>query len=82
MAKVEVGCGGIETKFDAERAAEGEFFCELFACVDVGEARKKGIRRHGVRLICEGREVKAIRSKNWVKGCGLIKRGWRVGYVS
>jgi hypothetical protein len=36
MAKVEVGGGGIEAKFDAERAAEGEFFCELFAGMDVG----------------------------------------------
>ena len=65
---MEIGGGGIETKFDAERAAEGEFFSELFAGMDVGEARKKGFRRHGVRLICEGREVKAIRLKSWVKG--------------
>lgn len=65
---MEVGGGGIETKFDAERAAEGEFFCELFAGMDVGEAREQGFRRHEVILICEGREVKAIRSKSWVKG--------------
>ena len=65
---MEIGGGGIEAKFDAEGAAEGEFFCELFACVNVGEARKKGFRGHGVRLICEGREVKAIRLKSWVKG--------------
>jgi hypothetical protein len=36
VAKVEIGGGGIEAKFDAERAAEGEFFCELFAGMDVG----------------------------------------------
>ena len=36
MTKVEIGRGGIEAKFDAERAAEGEFFCELFAGMDVG----------------------------------------------
>ena len=65
---MEIGGGGVETKFDAERAAEGEFFGELFPGMDVGEARKKGFRGHGVRLICEGREVKAIRSKSWVKG--------------
>jgi hypothetical protein len=70
VTKVEIGRGGIEAKFDAERAAEGEFFCELFAGMDVGETRKKGFRRHGVRLICEGREVKAIRSKSWAKGVG------------
>ena len=62
---MEIGGGGIETKFDAEGAAEGEFFCELFAGMDVGQARKKGFRRHGVRLICEGREVKAIRWGRW-----------------
>ena len=33
---MEIGGGGIETKFDAERAAEGEFFGELFAGMDVG----------------------------------------------
>ena len=48
--------------------------------MDVGETRKKGFRGHGVRLICEGREVKAIRSKSWVKGGGLKKKGWRVGF--
>ena len=70
MAKVEIGRRGIEAKFDAEGAARGDFFRELFTRMDVGEARKKGFRGHGVRLICEGREVKAIRSKSWVKGVG------------
>ena len=67
---MEIGCGGIEAKFDAEGAARGDFLRELLTRMNVGEARKKGFRRHGVRLICEGREVKAIRSKSWAKGVG------------
>ena len=61
VAKVEVGGGGIETKFDAEGAAGGEFFGKLFAGMDVGEARKKSIGGHGVSLIGRRSEVKAIR---------------------
>lgn len=61
VAEVEVGGGGIETKFDPEGSAGGEFFGELFAGVDVGEAREKGICGHGVSLISMRAEVKAIR---------------------
>jgi len=70
VAKVEIGCGRIEAKFDSQGAGGGDFFCKLLTRMDVGQARKKGFRGHGVRLICEGREVKAIRSKSWVKGVG------------
>ena len=61
MAEVEIGGGGIEAKFDAERAAEGEFFGELFPGMDVGQARKKEFNGHGGRVIGPGRKVKAIR---------------------
>ena len=58
MAKVEIGGGGIETKFDAERAAEGEFFGELFAGMDVGQARKKEFNGHGGKVIGFGEKMK------------------------
>jgi len=61
VAEVEVGGGGIETEFDPEGSAGGEFFGELFAGVDVGEAREKGVCGHGVSLISMRAEVKAIR---------------------
>ena len=62
---MEIGGGGIETKFDAERAAEGEFFGELFPGLDVGQARKKEFNGHGGRVIGPGRKVKAIRWGRW-----------------
>jgi hypothetical protein len=61
VAKVEVGGGGVETEFDSEGATGGEFFAKLFAGMDVGEAREKGICGHGVSLIGSRAEVKAIR---------------------
>jgi hypothetical protein len=61
VAKVEVGCGRIETEFDTEGAAGSEFFGELFPGVDVGEAREKGICGHEMSLIGMRAEVKAIR---------------------
>jgi len=61
VAEVEVRGGGIETEFDAEGSAGGEFFGELFAGVDVVEAREKGICGHRVSLISMRAEVKAIR---------------------
>ena len=89
VAEVEVGGGGIETKFDAEGAAGGEFFGELFAGVDVGEAREKGIGGHGVSLIGKRSEVKAIRwiFHNWVgllineRGATRIKIGEDPSYL-
>ena len=76
VAEVEVGGGGVETEFDAEGAAGGEFFGELFPGVDVGEAREKGIGGHGVSLIGKRSEVKAIRwiFHNWV-GLLINERG-------
>ena len=70
VAEVKVGGGGIETKFDAEGAAGGEFFGKLFAGMDVGEAREKGICGHGVSLIAKRAEVKAIRWNfhDWIWG--------------
>jgi hypothetical protein len=50
VAKVEIGCGGIEAKFDAEEATRGDFFRELLTRMDVGETRKKGFRGHGMSL--------------------------------
>jgi len=50
VAKVEIGCGGIEAKFDAERATRGYFFRELLTRMDVGQARKKGFRGHRMSL--------------------------------
>jgi len=61
VAEVKVGSGGVEAKFDAEGAPRGEFFGELFAGMDVGEARKKSIGGHEVSLIGMRAEVKAIR---------------------
>lgn len=61
VAEVEVGGGGVETEFNTEGAAGGEFFAKLFSGMDVGEARKKSIGGHGVSLIGMRAEVKAIR---------------------
>ena len=89
VAEVEVGGGGVETEFDAEGAAGGEFFGELFSGVDVGEAREKGIGGHGVSLIAKRAEVKAIRwiFHNWVgllineRGATRIKIGEDPSYL-
>ena len=59
VAEVEIGGGGIETKFDTERAAEGEFFGELFAGMDVGHTRKKEFNGHGGRVIGFGEKMKS-----------------------
>ena len=61
VAKVEIGGGGVETKFDAEGAAGGEFFGKLFSGMDVCEAREKGICGHEMSLIGMRADVKAIR---------------------
>jgi len=61
VAEVKVGGGGVEAKFDAEGAAGGEFFGELFPGMNVGEAREKGIGGHEMSLIGMRAEVKAIR---------------------
>jgi len=77
VAEVEVGGGGVETKFDAEGATGGEFFGELFPGVDVGEAREKGICGHGVSLIVMRAEVKAI-SWDFQGWAGAVDK-WRLG---
>ena len=59
VAKVEIGGGGVETKFDTERAAEGEFFGELFPGMDVGQTRKKEFNGHGGRVIGFGEKMKS-----------------------